>query len=210
MKVPERLGYSLETDEKDPNVTSTISQKDTILHLYIHHMTIQEETNDSSITCSGSYGEKYGNKLLDVISEDECNFAANRNNQINTYSLPSGSGIIGKCVTNVGLSVNMSSPNHKLVCREKPLQIYDYVNSDQTCEDPLGQLSGLPLESVSTYEECQSSGTGASGGELGGEGILYPVVDETVDKNIDTPEYSKLSSFSSTLDTIMGNTHSQN
>ena len=107
----------------------------------------------------------------------------------------------------------MSSPNHKLVCREKPLQVYDYVNNNQTCEDSLGQLSGLPLESVSTYEECQSSGTGISGGELGGEGMLYPVVETNFDnnKNIDSPEYSKLTSFSSTttLDTIMGNTHSQ-
>ena len=216
-EVPECLGYSLETDEKDPNVTSTISQR-YLTSLYTSYDN-SEETNDSSNTCSGSYGEKYGNKLLDVTSKDECNFAANRNNQINTYSLPSGSGIIEKCVTNVGFfdtletSGNMSSPNHKLVCREKPLQVYDYVNNNQTCEDSLGQLSGLPLESVSTYEECQSSGTGISGGELGGEGMLYPVVETNFDnnKNIDSLEYSKLTSFSSTttLDTIMGNTHSQ-
>ena len=81
-------------------MTSTISQR-YLTSLYTSYDN-SEETNDSSNTCSGSYGEKYGNKLLDVTSKDECNFAANRNNQINTYSLPSGSGIIEKCVTNVG------------------------------------------------------------------------------------------------------------
>ena len=51
----------------------------------------------------------------------------------------------------------------KLVCREK----YDYkymtmLTMIKLAKIALGQLSGLPLESVSTYEECQSSGTGAS------------------------------------------------